>query len=234
MYSVRGIGVADSVSTSTSRRIFLRCSLCATPNRCSSSITTSPRSLKLTSFWSNRCVPMMTSIAARGQLRDDLPLLGVRPESRQHLDPHRERRQPLAECLEVLLRQHRRRHQHSRLLRVHHGLEGRADRHLRLPVADVAADQPVHRPRRLHVLLDRRDRRQLVGRLDVRERRLELHLPRRVRRVGVARSAPRARRTAASRSRASACTAFRTRCFARCHSPLASRVSRGSRSDGPM
>ena len=45
--SVRGIGVAVSVSTST---VFFSClmrSLCATPKRCSSSTTSSPRSRKL-------------------------------------------------------------------------------------------------------------------------------------------------------------------------------------------
>ena len=49
MCSVRGIGVADSVSTSTERRISLRRSLCATPKRCSSSTITRPRFLKPTS-----------------------------------------------------------------------------------------------------------------------------------------------------------------------------------------
>ncbi len=44
--SVRGMGVALMVSTSTAVRIFFRYSLCSTPNRCSSSIITRPRSLK--------------------------------------------------------------------------------------------------------------------------------------------------------------------------------------------
>jgi hypothetical protein len=43
--SVRGIGVALIVSTSTAVRICLRNSLCSTPKRCSSSTMTSPRSL---------------------------------------------------------------------------------------------------------------------------------------------------------------------------------------------
>ena len=45
MFSVRGIGVAVIVSTSTFLRICLMRSLCATPNRCSSSTTSRPRSL---------------------------------------------------------------------------------------------------------------------------------------------------------------------------------------------
>ncbi len=45
--SVRGIGVAVSVSTCTSARSVLSFSLCATPKCCSSSTTSRPRSLNL-------------------------------------------------------------------------------------------------------------------------------------------------------------------------------------------
>jgi len=58
---VRGIGVADIVSTSTFARICLRCSLCSTPKRCSSSTITRPRSLNLVSFANSRWVPITTS-----------------------------------------------------------------------------------------------------------------------------------------------------------------------------
>ena len=61
MFSVRGIGVAVRVSTSTLWLISLRRSLCATPKRCSSSTTSRPRSSKCTSFESSRCVPMRIS-----------------------------------------------------------------------------------------------------------------------------------------------------------------------------
>ena len=57
------------------------------------------------------------------------------------------------------------------------GLERRPHRDLGLAVADVAADQAVHRPLRLHVGLDRLDRLELVGGLAVGEGRLEPHLP---------------------------------------------------------
>ena len=57
------MGVALIVRTSTSRRSCLKRSFCATPNRCSSSMTISPRSLKAMSFWMSRCVPMTTSTA---------------------------------------------------------------------------------------------------------------------------------------------------------------------------
>jgi hypothetical protein len=60
--SVRGIGVADIASTSTLVRSALSVSLCSTPNRCSSSMMTRPRSLNRTSPVMSRCVPMTTSM----------------------------------------------------------------------------------------------------------------------------------------------------------------------------
>ena len=66
MLSVRGIGVADSVSTSMLLLSSLIFSLWRTPNLCSSSTTRSPRSLNLTSSDSILCVPM---------IRSTLPLL---------------------------------------------------------------------------------------------------------------------------------------------------------------
>ena len=62
MLSVRGIGVADSVRTSTPREISFNRSLWLTPKRCSSSTIKSPRSLKCTFFCSSLCVPMIKSI----------------------------------------------------------------------------------------------------------------------------------------------------------------------------
>ena len=63
MCKVRGIGVAVSASTSTVERRRLSFSLCRTPKRCSSSSTSSPRSLKATSFWIRRWVPITMSTA---------------------------------------------------------------------------------------------------------------------------------------------------------------------------
>jgi hypothetical protein len=60
--SVRGIGVADMVRTSTFVRRPFSCSLCSTPKRCSSSTITRPRSLKATSDERIRWVPMTTSM----------------------------------------------------------------------------------------------------------------------------------------------------------------------------
>ena len=58
---VRGMGVAESMSTSTFSRASLSFSFDSTPKRCSSSTTIRPRSLKATSFWSIRAVPMSMS-----------------------------------------------------------------------------------------------------------------------------------------------------------------------------
>ena len=61
MWSVRGIGVADIASTSTSSRSWRRSSFCATPKRCSSSTITRPRFWGTTSRESTRWVPISTS-----------------------------------------------------------------------------------------------------------------------------------------------------------------------------
>ena len=106
-------------------------------------------------------------------------------EPGQLADVHRELRHPVGERLDVLVREQRRRDEDGDLLAVLHRLERRAHRDLGLAVADVAADDAVHRQRLLHVGLDLVDRRELVGRLDVGERVLELALPRGVRRERV-------------------------------------------------
>ena len=117
---------------------------------------------------------------ALGEALDRLALLGGRAEAADVLDRERVVAQALGERAEVLLGEDRRRHQHQHLLAGVGGLERRAQRDLGLAVADVAADQPVHRALGLHVGLDGLDRLALVGRLAVRERRLELAQPVRV------------------------------------------------------
>ena len=94
-------------------------------------------------------------------------------EARDHLDPDREVAVALAEGVPVLLREDRRRDEHQRLLAVDRDREGGAHRDLGLAEADVAADEPVHRARRLEVLLHGLDRRALVLGLAVRELGLE-------------------------------------------------------------
>ena len=148
MCSVRGIGVAVIVSTSTVARRLLRCSLCSTPNRCSSSMITSPRSAKRTSLLSSRCVPMRMSISPARQPLDDLRLLAGGAEPADHVDLERVIRHPLAERPQVLVGQHGRRHEHRHLPAGLDRLERRPHRQLRLAVAHVAAQQAVHRRRR--------------------------------------------------------------------------------------
>ena len=127
---------------------------------------------------------------AVGEAGEDVAHLGRLAQPRDHLDLDRELAQALAEGAEVLLGEDRRRDEHHHLLRAGDGLQRGAHRHLGLAVADVAADQPVHRARRLHVLADRLDRLQLVRRLAVGERALQLLLPVGVGLEGVARAGP--------------------------------------------
>ena len=117
---------------------------------------------------------------------DDLADLRRPAQARDHL--HREGGvgEALAEGAEVLLGEDRGRDQHHHLLAVRGRLVGGAQCHLGLPVADVAADQPVHRPLGLHVGLHRLDRIGLVGGLPVGEGGLEAELPLAVRGEGVA------------------------------------------------
>ncbi len=93
----------------------------------------------------------------------------------------REAAHPLGERREVLGHQQRGGHQHGDLLALLDRLERGPHRDLGLAVADVAADQPVHRHGAAHVGLDLVDGAQLVGRLVEREGVLELALPRAVR-----------------------------------------------------
>ena len=96
---------------------------------------------------SSAWVPTTMSICAvgeallgLGQLRRRRP--GARPARCCTGKP----REALGEGLEVLAREQRGRHHDRDLLAAHRRDEGGAQRHLGLAEADVAADQPVHRP----------------------------------------------------------------------------------------
>ncbi len=117
---------------------------------------------------------------------EDLPNLSGLPQPRDHLHVEGRVGEPLAERAEVLLGEDRGGHEHHHLLAVGRGLVRGSQRHLRLAVADVAADQAVHRPRLLHPGLDRVDRLHLVGRLAIWEGGLEGELELAVRSEGVA------------------------------------------------
>ena len=97
-------------------------------------------------------------------------------EARNHFDVDGELRKPLLECLEMLKAENRGGRQHRDLFPVLHRFEGRAHGHFRLPIAHVAAQQPVHRRRRFHVVLDGPNRRKLVFRLVVIEGVFKLFL----------------------------------------------------------
>ncbi len=111
---------------------------------------------------------------ALGEIGEHLFRLLGASEARHHLDTERKVAIALAEGVPMLLGEHRRRNEHQRLLAVERDGEGCAERNLGLSEPDVAADQPVHRPRRLEVLLDGLDRDPLVVRLLVGEARFEL------------------------------------------------------------
>ncbi len=77
----------------------------------------------------------------------------------------------------VLLGQNRRRHQHRHLVAGIDRFERGAHGQLGFAVADVAAQQPVHRPRLTHVVLDGGDGGELIGRFAVGKRGVEFALP---------------------------------------------------------
>ena len=143
--SVRGIGLAVRVSTSTPIGSFFIASLWETPKRCSSSTTSRPRSLE-------RDVLGEQAVRADDDVDDAVgePATTARAsaggeEAREHLDPDRVGGEAVGEGLEVLLGEQRRRHEHGGLLAVLDRLEDRPHRDLGLAEADVAADEPVHR-----------------------------------------------------------------------------------------
>lgn len=77
---------------------------------------------------------------------DRLVLLLAAAEPAQRLNIDRVTGKPFAERFVMLLRQNRGRHQHRDLLAFDRRFESGPDRHLRFSVANVAAEQAVHRP----------------------------------------------------------------------------------------
>ena len=99
---------------------------------------------------------------AVGEGARDLGLLRGRAETAEHLDADGVGRHALPEGLEMLLRQDGGGDEDRHLAVVHDGAEGRADGHLGLAVADVAAEQAVHGLAVGHVLQARLHRVALV------------------------------------------------------------------------
>ena len=163
--SVRGIGVAESVSTCTSARSSFSRSLCPTPKCCSSSTTTRPRSLKLTVLPRTAWVPTTISTPPSARPFFTSRSFGRADHARELADVDRKAGEALAEVLRVLARQQRRRRDDRGLLAVDRRGEGGAQRDLGLAEADVAADQPVHRAAGGQIVERRVDRARLVRRL---------------------------------------------------------------------
>ena len=90
-------------------------------------------------------------------------LLAGRAKAADALHDERIFRQALTEGAKMLLGQHRRGHKNRNLFAVIDGFESGADGQLGFAVTHVAANEPVHRPRPLHVPLDLPNRAYLVG-----------------------------------------------------------------------
>ena len=160
--SVRGIGVAESVSTWMLARSSFSRSLCLTPKCCSSSTISRPRSLNSIALPSSACVPMTMSIVPSA-----MPFLtrasSAEPTRREawpiSIGSPRKRSMKVLVCWRASSVVGT---TSADLLAVHGGDEGGAERHLRLAEADVAADQPVHRAAGDEVVDGGVDRRHLV------------------------------------------------------------------------
>ena len=142
---------------------------------------TRPRSLNLVSGDSSRCVPMTTSTepsAIPRRVSSTPRCVWNRDSGLTVTGNGAYRSENVEKCCwtsSVVG------HQDGDLLAVLHRLERGPHRDLGLAVADVAADQPVHRHRPFHVVLDLVDGGELVRGLDVGEGVLQLALPRGVR-----------------------------------------------------
>ena len=91
--------------------------------------------------------------------------LGRADHARELADAHRQAGEAVEEILGVLAREQGRRHDDRGLLAVDRRGEGGAQRDLGLAEADVAADQPVHRPAGGEIVERRFDRALLILRL---------------------------------------------------------------------
>ncbi|OQA06147.1 MAG: hypothetical protein BWY66_02029 [bacterium ADurb.Bin374] len=121
------------------------------------------------------CADQHVELAGRGFLQG-LLLVGWFSEPAHEVDRDREPVESVQKRLVMLEREQGGGGEHGDLLAGAHGLERGAHRHFRFAVADIAADQPVHRRVCLHVGLDRHDRLVLVGGFVVGKPFLHLHL----------------------------------------------------------
>ena len=172
--SVRGIGVAVSVSTWTSARNVLQPLLVRDAEMLLLVDDEQAEVLEFDGLAEQRVRADHDVDCAVGEL-----LLGLRQflaghQSRGLRDVDREAAKALGEGLHVLAREQRRRHHDRDLLAAHRGNEGGAQRHLGLAEADIAADQPIHRPSRREIVEHGVDRGLLVVRFLIGEAGAEL------------------------------------------------------------
>jgi hypothetical protein len=127
-------------------------------------------------------------------LGEHLLQLALRLEAAHRVDGERVVFHPRLEDAKVLLREDRRRAQEGHLLAGHGDAVRRAERHLRLAEADVAAHEAVHRAIGFEVVVHVVDRARLIRGLLEGERRLEGAVVVVGARDGVTRAGPCARR----------------------------------------
>ena len=176
-FSVRGMGVAESVRTSTSVLQLLEALLVGHAEALLLVDHDEPQ-VPEADVLAEQPVRADDDVhAARREAGQRLVLLGAGHEAGQRADRDGVRREALAEGHEVLRGQDRGRHQDGHLGARLDRLEGGPQGHLRLAVADVAHDEAVHGRVPLQVGLDLDGGAQLVGRLLVGEGRLHLGLP---------------------------------------------------------
>ena len=153
--SVRGIGVAVIVSTSTVCAQLLQPLLVLDAEALLLVDDDQAEVLELARpCETSRCVPMMMSTPP---CATRLTMRFCSPAERKRLMTSTMNGYSASRCAEgavVLLGEDRRRHEDGDLLAVVDRLERGADGQLGLAVADVAADEAVHRPGLLHVALD--------------------------------------------------------------------------------
>ena len=154
MCSVRGMGVADMVSTSTVVAHLLQPLFVANAEALLFIDDEQAEVLKLQIFREQAMRADEDIDLARLDFLEDLFLLLRRAEARDHLDVDGKAGEALLEGLVVLEGEDGRRGEHRDLLVVLHGLEGGAHGDFGLAVANIAAEQAVHRLGGFHVALD--------------------------------------------------------------------------------
>jgi len=166
MFSVRGIGVAVSVSTSTSLRRLFSCSLWRTPKRAVLLVDDGKPQVLEADRRLQQLVGADDDVdGAVGQPVDDaLDLLGA-TKARQALDLNGPVGETVGQVLIVLLGQQGGGDQHGDLSAAVDGDEGGAHGDLSLTEADIAADHAVHGLGVGHVAEDGLNGALLVGRL---------------------------------------------------------------------